>query len=171
MTSVLTYGGRDGELHWVVPRDAQGGLDGVGWFVAGRLAWAVPRGAGTLLDDSPEKVAGRLAAVLKAARCRVASGESVLPAAVVKLRRSTRKAVHEAVGDAVLRPSELVAAARRIHRSADRAGLLASGDIAAALTTLSGGHATMTAARTSARALDLLRFWISADSPLWENDA
>jgi hypothetical protein len=49
--------------------------------------------------------------------------------------------------------------------------LLASGDIAAALSTLFGGRATMTALQTSARGLDLLRFWGATDSPLWGNDA
>ena len=171
VSGVAAYAGRDGEVHWVVPRSGRDGLDGVDLFVAGRLAWAVPRGAGSLLDDSREKAAGTLAAVLRAARCRVGAGEPVLPAVGVKLRRATRKAVQEAVGDVEIQSSELLAAARRLHRSADRAGLLASGDIAAALSTLFGGRATMTALQTSARGLDLLRFWGATDSPLWGNDA
>jgi hypothetical protein len=111
-----------------------------------------------------------LATILRAARCEIASGDPVFPAAHVKLRRAVRKAVHEAVGDAKLEPPALLAFARSAHRSADRAGLLASGDIAVAFAALLAGGNTLTALKTSARGLDLLRFWIGADSPLWGND-
>jgi len=168
---VIAYAGRNGEVHFVVPRSAREGLDPMGRFRAGRLAWAVPRGGGSLLDESPERAAGTLAAILRASRCRVAEGGPILPAAVVKLRRAARKSVQEAVGDTRVEPSALLLAARKLHRSADRVGLLACGDIVPALTTLSGGRASITALQTSARSLDLLRFWAAPDSPLWGNDA
>ncbi len=168
---VLAQRGRNGEVHWIVSQSARSGLDPVGRFVAGRLAWAVPRGGGALVDDSPEKAAGTLAAILRTCRCQVAEGDPVLPAVAVKLRRATRKSVQEAVGSAALEPSALLAAARALHRSADRAGLLACGDIAAGLTTLSGGPASMATLQPSPRNIDLLRFWAAGDSPLWRNDA
>jgi tetratricopeptide (TPR) repeat protein len=151
-------------------RGAQAGFDDAGRFLAGRLAWATPRGAARLLDDSPQKIAGTLAAVLRIARCEVALGGPALPAVEVKLRRAVRKAVHEAVGDTKLEASSLLAFARGLQRSADRAGLLASGDIAAGLSTVLNGRASLEALRTSERGIDLLRFWLEAESPLWGND-
>lgn len=165
--TVIARPGRDAEIEWVVPRRAQHGLDGPGRFVAGRLAWAAPHGAAGLLDDSPEKVAGTLAAILRLARCDLAPGEPAFPAAHVKLRRAVRKAVSEAVGDATLTASSLLAFARSLQRSADRAGLLASGDFAAGIGILLDGRVSLDALRTSARGLDLLRFWLDAESPLW----
>jgi hypothetical protein len=111
-----------------------------------------------------------LAAVLRAARCEVALGEPALPAAEVKLRRTVRNAVREAVGDTKLGPASLLAFARSLHRSADRAGLLASGDIASGLATLLDGRSALDALRASARGLDLVRFWLENDSPLWGTD-
>ena len=148
----------------------QAGLGDVERFVAGRLAWATPHGAARLLDDSPQKIAGMLAAVLRVSRCEVVPGEPALPAAEVKLRRAVRKAVQEAVGEAKLESSSLLAFARSLQRSADRAGLLASADIAAGLSALLNGRVSLEALRTSARGLDLLRFWLEAESPLWGND-
>ena len=171
LPGVAAHVGRQGEVHWIVPGSARNGLDALGRFAAGRLAWATPRGAGPLLEDSSEKVAGTLASILRACRCSVAEGGPVLPAVAVKLRRATRKSVQEVVGDVAIEPSALLTAARTLHRSADRAGLLACGDIAAALTALSTGPASVTALRTSSRSLDLLRFWAAADSPLWGTDA
>lgn len=170
VTTVIarTDGGAD--IDWVVPGRARAGLDGKGRFAAGRLAWAAPRGALWLLDQTPQRVAGTLAAILRAARCEVSPGDPVLPAVEVKLRRAVRKGVHEAVGGAKLEPSMLLAFARSMQRSADRAGLLASGDIAAAFAKLLAGGNTLTALKASARGLDLLRFWIGADSPLWGDD-
>jgi tetratricopeptide (TPR) repeat protein len=170
LETLIARTGRDGEIDWVVPRVAKGGLDGAGRFVAGRLAWAAPHGAAGLLDDTPQKVAGTLAAVLRVARCEVGLGEPALPAIDVKLRRATRKAVHEAVGDVQLAPASLLAFARSLQQSADRAGLLASGDIAAGIVTLLNGRVTLDTLRTSARGIDLLRFWLEAESPLWGAD-
>jgi tetratricopeptide (TPR) repeat protein len=167
LETLIARTGRDGEIDWAVPRVAQGGLDGAGRFVAGRLAWAAPRGAAALLDETPQRVAGTLAAVLRIARCEIGLGEPALPAIHVKLRRATRKAVHEAVGDVQLAPASLLAFARSLQQSADRAGLLASGDIAAAITRLLNGRVTLGTLRTSARGIDLLRFWLEAESPLW----
>ena len=93
-----------------------------------------------------------------------------LPAVDVKLRRATRKAVHEAVGDVKLMPESLLAFVRSLQRSADRAGLLASGDIAAGIATLLNGRVTVDTLGTSARGLDLLRFWLHAESALWGSD-
>ena len=87
------------------------------------------------------------------------------------LRRATRKGVYEAAGSTEVAPSDLVTAARRLHRSADRAGLLACGDIGAAFSTLERGQPSIESIRASARCLDLLRFWTHRDSPLWRNDA
>ena len=57
-----------------------------------------------------------------------------------------------------------------IQRTADRVGLLAAGDIGAALTTLCDGPPTLHALRSSKRAVDLLRFWMAPESPLWRAD-
>jgi uncharacterized protein HemY len=160
---------REGGLRWLVPKEGVSGLDAPMRFVAGRLAWAAPRGAAALLDDSPERSAGTLAALLRAARCRVSSRGPMLPAVSLKLRRAARKSVQEAVHDEEIDSASLISAARRLHRSADRAGLLACGDIASALRVVLGGTTTMTALRSSPRGLDLLRFWASADSPLWRD--
>jgi hypothetical protein len=168
---VMASLGRGGEIHWVVPQSTRNGLDPTRRFVAGRLAWAVPRGGGQLLDVSPDKAAGMLAAILRACRCSVAEGGPVLPAVAIKLPRAIRKSVEEAVGHTVLEPMALVAASRRLHRGADRAGLIACGDIGAALTALSGGPPTIAALATSERRIDLLRFWMGPDSPLRGHDA
>jgi len=170
LPAVVARSGRDGEIDWAVPSEARAGLDGEGRFVVGRLAWAAPHGAARLLDDTPQKVAGTLAAVLRAARCEVSLGEPTLPAVDVKLPRAVRKAVHDAVGGAQLEPSVLLTFAQSLQRSADRAGLLASGDIAAGLGKLLSGRVTLDALKTSARGLDLVRFWLEDDSPLWGND-
>ncbi len=171
LESIAAYAGRNGEVHFVVPHSAREGLDPMGRFRAGRLAWAVPRGGGSLLDESPERAAGTLAAILRASKCHLAEGGPILPAVVVKLRRAVRKSVQEAVGNARVEPSALLSAARKLHRSADRVGLLACGDIGTALTTLSGGRTSITALQNSARSLDLLRFWAAPDSPLGGDDA
>jgi len=162
---------RGGEVHWVVPQSMRNGLDPTRRFVAGRLAWAVPRGGGQLVDVSPDKAAGILAAILRACRRSVAEGEPVLPAVAVKLPRAVRKSVEEAVGRTVLEPMALVAASRRFQRGADRAGLIACGDIGAALTALSGGPPTIATLGTSERQIDLLRFWMGPESPLRGHDA
>ncbi|MFW2388031.1 MAG: hypothetical protein ACN4G0_06830 [Polyangiales bacterium] len=162
----LARRGRDGEINWVAPSNARTGLDARGRFIAGRLAWGAPRGAGELLDDSTERAAGALAAILRASGCEVHAGDPLLPALDVKLRRSVRKLVRQAVGDAKPSTAALLAQARSLQRSADRAGLLASGDIAAALTVLLGGRSSLNALRTTPRAIDLLRFWLDARSPL-----
>jgi tetratricopeptide (TPR) repeat protein len=167
---LLARTGQDGEVDWVVPGTAKAGLDGTGRFTAGRLAWAAPHGAAGLLDEAPDKVAGTLAAVLRVARCALDPGGPALPAVDLKLRRATRKAVREVVGEAVLTPGSLVAFARSLQRSADRAGLLASGDISSGLATLLKGRITLDALNASARALDLLRFWLDAESALWRTD-
>ena len=160
----------DSAVDWVVPRGSKAGLDAAGRFAAGRLAWGTPHGAARLLDDSPEKVAGKLAAILRAARCELAPGGPQLPGAQIKLRRIVRKAVKDRVGDATLTAPALITFARSLQRSADRAGLLTSGNIAVALSKLLGGNPSLDALRSSPRGLDILRFWIHADSPLWGND-
>jgi tetratricopeptide (TPR) repeat protein len=160
----------DSTVNWVAPLRLKAGLDAAGRFAAGRLVWGTPHGAARLLDDSPEKVAGKLAAILRAARCELAPGGPVLPATQVKLRRMVRKAVKDRVGDARLTASTLIEFARSLQRSGDRAGLLTSGNIAAALSTLLDGNLSLDALRTSPRGLDLLRFWLHADSPLWGHD-
>jgi hypothetical protein len=165
------YSGREGEIHWVIPKSARQGLDAAARFGAGRLAYAVPRGAGALLDDSTERAAGLLAAVLRAAGCELGPGATTLPSVVVKLRRAARKSVQEAVGDARLTPQDLLAAARQIRRNADRAGLIAAGDIGAALQSVLGARPTRTRLQASGRGLELLRFWAAPDSPRWRRDA
>jgi len=146
---------------------ADAGLHEQSRFVAGRLAWAARHGAESLLDASPQVVAGTLAAVLRIARCEVTVEEPRLPAADVKLRRAVRKAVRETVGGATVDAGSLLAFARTLQCNADRAGLLVSGDIGAALTTLLHGRVTLDSLRSSTRGLDLLRFWLRDDSPLW----
>ena len=166
-TTLVARTGRDGEIRWVVPRRARGGLDATGRFNAGRLAWAAPHGGAQLLDGSPERAAGILLAVLRVSRCEVEAGDPPLPATDVKLRRAVRKAVHQAVRGTKLHSSSLLAYARSLQRSADRAGLLACGEIGAGLAVLLNQELHPEALRMSSRGLDLLRFWLDADSPLW----
>ena len=158
---------RDGELHWTVPPHARDGLDPSNLFLAGRLAWAVPRGAGALIATSPERAAGTLAAVMTASRCRVQAGAPVLPAVAVKLRRAVRKSVAAAVGETEVEPSSILTAVERVQRTANRAGLLAGGDIGVALRALLDGKVERASVEASSRALDLIRFWAAPDSPLW----
>lgn len=168
--AVLEAERSDSAVDWLAPRASKTGLDAEGRFRAGRLAWGTPQGAGQLLDDSAEKLAGKLAAILRAANCEIEPGGPVLPAAQVKLRRSVRKAVRDRVGNAEITASALIAFARSLQRSADRAGLLSSGSIAAALSTLLDANLSLNALRSSPRGLDVLRFWLDADSPLWRHD-
>ncbi|MGB5350335.1 MAG: tetratricopeptide repeat protein [Polyangiales bacterium] len=161
---------RSGEIRWVVPERARGGLDATGRFLAGRLAWAAPHGGAQLLDGSPEQAAGTLLEVLRVSRCDVEAGDPPLPATAVKLKRAARKAVRQAVGATTLRASSLLAYSRSLQRSADRAGLLASGKIDAGLEVLLNQRVSLDALRMSPRGLDLVRFWIDADSPLWGRD-
>ena len=161
---------REGEIRWILPQGTHGNLDAVGRFIAGRFAWAAPKGGAPLLDDSAEQAAGLLLAVLRVSHCEVPAADPPFPAADVKLKRSARKAVQQAVGSAKLDPSSLLAFARSLQRSADRAGLLASGDIAAAFEVLLGGRMSLDSLRTSQRGLDLLRFWLDAASPIWESN-
>ena len=167
LATLVARTGRDGEIRWIVPQRARGGLDAAGRFVAGRLAWAAPHGGAQLLDGSPERAAGTLLAILRASRCEVEAGDRPLPAADVKLRRAVRKAVHRAVGATKLRSSSLLVYTQSLQRSADRAGLLACGEIGAALSVLLNQELNPKALRVSSRGLDILRFWLDVDSPLW----
>jgi hypothetical protein len=159
--------GSEGEIRWVVPQSARAGLDAMSRFMAGRLAWAAARGGAQLVDGSAEQAAGLLLAVLRVSGCEVTAGDPPLPGAEIKLRRAVRKEVHKAAGRAKLSRSSLLAYARSLQRSADRAGLLASGDIATGLAVLLSGRLSVEALKTSPRALNLLRFWLDASSPLW----
>lgn len=167
----VAYGSPDGEIHWLVPSECRDGLDERARFHAGRLAWAVPRGAGWLLGDSTLAAAGKIAATLRAARCEVESDEPMLPAAEIKLRRSARRAVQEAVGGTVVDSSTLLRFAHDLLRAADRAGLLATGNVAAALHALFGESPTLAALKSSERGFDLIRFCIDDESTLWGRDA
>ncbi|MGB8328999.1 MAG: tetratricopeptide repeat protein, partial [Polyangiales bacterium] len=170
LATLVARSGRDGAIDWVAPAHARAGLSAKGRFLAGRLAWAVAHGAADVLDASPPAVAGLLAAIFRVARCEIAPGEPALPGAEVKLRRSVRKDVREIVRGATFDPGSLLRFARALQRSADRAGLLASGDIAAALATLLNDRVTVKGLRSSSRGLDLLRFWLANDLWLRGND-
>jgi hypothetical protein len=146
-------------------KDAIGDAD---VFHAGRLAWAVPRGASELVGNSTEDIAAKLAGILRAARCEVEFDTSAVPRVEVKLPRSVRRTVHELVSGTRVTTTALLQVARRLQQSADRAGLMTSGDIGVALgEVLPSGKANLEGLRTSERALDLLRFWVGAESPLW----
>jgi tetratricopeptide (TPR) repeat protein len=167
----VAYGGSDREIHWLVPNEARDGLDERSRFAAGRLAWAVPRGAGWLLEDAAPRTASKIAALLRAARCPVEVGEAMLPAVELKLRRAARRSVQEAVGHNAVGSATLLSFARSLHRSADRAGLLACGEIGVALDVVLRGTTSIASLRSSARGLDLARFCMDADSSLWRADA
>lgn len=171
LAAPMAYGDSNGGIHWLVPEALREGLGQRSWFLAGRLAWAVPRGAGWWIEDSAGVAAGKIGALLRAARCRVAPGEAMLPAAEIKLRRTARKTVQEIVGDTPLGSEALLTFTRNLQASADRAGLLACGDVEVALATLLGGAPTVAALRSSTRGLDLARFCIDAASPVWRSDA
>ncbi len=159
--------GRDGAIDWIVPRDAVRGLDAAGRFAAGRLAWATPHGAADLLEGSAQRAAGTIMAALRLARCEIVEGGPVLPAVAVKLKRATRKAVHEAVEGAQIDGGTLLEFARSVQASADRAGLLVAGDIRAALDVILHGQVDVETLSVSERGLDLISFWLDAESPLW----
>jgi len=170
VASVTARLGRDGEIDWIAPRGARDGLEARGRFIAGRLAWATPHGAAKLVEGSAQRAAGLLSAVLRAARCEVEKGGPVLPSEAVKLKRATRKAVHEAVGTTRVDSTALLELSRSLQASADRAGLLASGDIHAALSVLLSDQVDVETLSVSERGLDLIAFWLGADSPLWGHD-
>ena len=159
---------RNGELAWQLQAKDERGLEEASLFRAGRFAWAAPRGASALIDGSIEEIAARLAAVLRASHCEVALDGDPLGALEVKLPRSVRRIVRDLASHAPTAASELRALARRLQQSADRAGLIACGDIGVALAVVSPQQrATIESVRSSRRALDLLRFWVAADSARW----
>lgn len=106
-------------------------------------------------------------AALRLARCEIVEGGPVLPAVAVKLKRATRKAVHEAVEGAQIDGGTLLEFARSVQASADRAGLLVAGDIRAALDVILHGQVDVETLSVSERGLDLISFWLDAESPLW----
>ncbi len=160
--------GRHGEVDWLVSPESKFGLEGADLFHAGRLAWAAPRGASALVDDSTQDIAAKLAGILRAARCEVESDATTVARVEVKLPRSVRRTVHDFVSGTRITTTSLLQVARRLRQSADRAGFMASGDIGVALgEILPSRKANAEGLRTSERALDLLRFWLDAESPLW----
>lgn len=170
VSTPMAYAGSDGEIHWLIPSETQDRLERRSRFVAGRLAWAVPRGGGWLVEDAAPRAAGKIAALLQAARCRVEAGEAMLPAAEVKLRRAARRTIQEVVGTEVVRTQTLLSFARSFQRSADRAGLLACGDVEVALQAVLQATPTPASLGSSARGLDLARFCMDSESPLWRTD-
>ncbi len=161
----------DGRIDFWIPAKSRDGLDALDRFSIGRLAWAAPHGAAWLVADSDLGAAGKIAALVRAARAEVESGEPVLPAAEVKLRRAARRRVHETLTGTRFGASDLVSFAQSLHRAADCAGLVVCRDFAAALRALLQGPATLSSLRVSPRAMDLTRFLIDAESPLWGSDA
>lgn len=160
--------GRRGEVDWLLSPQVQGGLGEVDLFHAGRLAWATPRGAVALIDGSPEDIAAKLAGVLRAARCEVESDTTAVARIDIKLPRSTRRVVHDVASNTRITTTALLNVARSLQQSADRAGLIASGNVSVAIgALLQSNEPTLDGLRTSQRARDLLRFWTSAESPLW----
>ena len=167
-TPVQARAGRHGEVDWLVSSQSKDALGDADVFHAGRLAWAVPRGAGELLGNSTEDVAAKLAGILRAARCEIEFDASAIARVQVKLPRSVRRTVYEVVSGTRVTTTALLQFARGLQQSADRAGLMASGDIGVALReVLPSRKANLEGLRTSERALDLLRFWVGAESPLW----
>lgn len=159
---------RRGEVDWLVSPKSRSGLSGTDLFHAGRFAWAAPRGASELIDGSTEDIAAKLAGILRAARCEVETDTTPIARLEVKLPRSVRRAVHDLVAGTPITAAALRQIGRKLQQSADRAGLMASGDIGVALKEmLPSGEANLEGLRTSERALDLLRFWAGAESPLW----
>ncbi len=167
-TPVQARAGRHGEVDWLVSPQNKDALGHADVFHAGRLAWAVPRGAGELVGNSTDDIAAKLAGILRAGRCEVEFDSSAVARIEVKLPRSVRRTVHELVSGTRVTTTALLQVARRLQQGADRAGLMASGDIGVALgEVLPSRKANLEGLRTSERALDLLRFWIGAESPLW----
>jgi len=159
---------RHGEVDWLVSPQSELALGDADLFHAGRLAWAVPRGANALIDGSTKDIAAKLAGILRAARCEVESDATAVARVEIKLPRSTRRTVHDLVSGTRITTTALLQVSRNLQQSADRAGLMASGDIGVAIgEILSSGEANLEGLRTSRRAHDLLRFWVAAESPLW----
>jgi hypothetical protein len=84
----------------------------------------------------------------------------------LKVPRSIRRTVSDLVPS--IRADAILRFARSLHRRGDRAGLLACADLETALgAVLAGREVSLEAARQSERALDLLRFCLFFESPLW----
>ena len=161
---------RRGEVDWLVSAASKPGLGDADLFHAGRLAWAAPRAAIELIDGSTEDTAAKLAGILRAAGCEAEIDASALAQVEVKLPRSVRRTVHDLVSGARITVTGLRQVARRLQQSADRAGLMASGDIGVALgETLSSGQDNLEGLHASERAVDLLRFWVGPKSPRWRS--
>ncbi|MEM7135432.1 MAG: tetratricopeptide repeat protein [Myxococcota bacterium] len=159
---------RRGEVDWLLPNAAVKGLEAAFSFTAGRLAWITPRGGSVLLEATRAQATGTLAAVLRAAGCEVTSDLGGIPRVDVKLSRSARRSVGDALGDAATTLSSLQAVARWFQQSADRAGLIACQDIAAALEVILGTEKiTPERIAESPRAIELTRFWLHPESPVW----
>lgn len=135
-------------------------------FHVGRLAIGTRLGIGPFLRRDPMRAATALFAAAAAAEVPLPAGEgrSGMAETTRKLykamSRKVRKTVPEMVralgddGRSILVWSQLV------HRTANRAGLLVSGDIGGALRLLVGDTTRETVLR-SGDALDLLLFWLS----------
>lgn len=159
---------RPGQIDWLVPSAT--GLRGELLFRAGRLAWASPRGAQRLLEGSSFDAAAIVAAILRGAQCEVVEDAPHPVARVeIKLARAPRRAVREAIGADPTSLGDVIDIAQSLHRRADLAGLIACGDIGIALTAVlaDGQSPSVDSVRRSPRALDLLRFAMHVDSPLW----
>jgi hypothetical protein len=112
-------------------------------------------------------VGAHLAAVLRSSGCRVEGQPAPSHAVELKLPRSLRRRVQELLGDRVYSIESLEAFATGLQRDADRVGLLIAGDFAAALRVIEPTGRSLEDLGASPRAMELMRFWLAADSPLW----
>ncbi|MEM7434156.1 MAG: tetratricopeptide repeat protein [Myxococcota bacterium] len=159
---------RRGEVDWLLPTAAAKGLKASFSFIAGRLTWITPRGGSVLLEATRAQATGTLAAILRAAGRDVTSDLGGIPRTDVKLSRSVRRSIGDAADGTATTLSSLHAAARWFQQSADRAGLIACQDIAAALEVILGtAEITPDRIAESPRAIELTRFWLHPESPLW----
>jgi cellulose synthase operon protein C len=160
--------GRRERPTWIAGPRVAAPLDPRDRFEVGRLAWAYEQGTLPLLN----RPAGQSVHLLLAAAA--ASGvtlqragrrpgvEELVPDLARALSRRARRAIAE-----LTLPDDVHAFETYVHaarRSANRAGLLVSGDVMLALFAVLDAPPDLAQVRASEDGRDLLRFWISTDS-------
>ncbi len=158
-----------GRPAFVVGRDVQSPLTPLQRFLVGRLAVGLRLGVAPFLRRDPASAATALYGAAAAAESTLAAGEGRAGMAETTRRiykampRRVRKAVPDAargLGDGRI----IDAWAQLVHRSANRAGLLLSGDLAAVLAALIGETPTPEIVLASIEGRDMLTFWLSPEA-------
>lgn len=157
-------------IHFVVPKNAAVPMDPWLRFHAGRLTWAVAQKTLPFVQRTPEEGAAILLGALDA--CQVPIGDlrarpGVADWSTVIARgigRKNKKAVHD-LGAALLdRGAGAENFCRAARQSANRAGLLVSSDLDAALANVLGATPSFERVAQTNEAADLVCFHLSSTS-------